>query len=53
VIGVSKAYVTRVGAGPFPTELHDELARESASAETNSGLSPDVPGAADGSMFRC
>lgn len=22
VIGVSKAYITRVGAGPFPTELH-------------------------------
>lgn len=24
VIGVAKAYVTRVGEGPFPTELHDE-----------------------------
>ena len=24
VIGVSKAYCTRVGSGPFPTELHDE-----------------------------
>ncbi len=24
VIGVTKAYVTRVGEGPFPTELHDE-----------------------------
>src|SRR6266481_4432612 len=24
VIGVSKAYITRVGAGPFPTEIHDE-----------------------------
>ena len=24
VIGVLKAYTTRVGAGPFPTELHDE-----------------------------
>jgi len=24
VIGISKAYVTRVGAGPFPTELVDE-----------------------------
>lgn len=24
VIGVSKAYTTRVGSGPFPTELHDE-----------------------------
>ena len=25
VIGLVKAYCTRVGAGPFPTELHDEL----------------------------
>jgi adenylosuccinate synthase len=24
VIGITKAYVTRVGSGPFPTELHDE-----------------------------
>ena len=24
VIGVTKAYTTRVGSGPFPTELHDE-----------------------------
>jgi adenylosuccinate synthase len=25
LIGVAKAYTTRVGHGPFPTELHDEL----------------------------
>jgi adenylosuccinate synthase len=25
VIGVSKAYITRVGSGPFPTEIHDEV----------------------------
>ncbi len=24
VIGITKAYTTRVGTGPFPTELHDE-----------------------------
>ncbi len=24
VVGVMKAYTTRVGSGPFPTELHDE-----------------------------
>ncbi|THH37546.1 adenylosuccinate synthase [Neolewinella litorea] len=24
VIGITKAYCTRVGGGPFPTELHDE-----------------------------
>ena len=28
IIGVAKAYVTRVGAGPFPTELHDQHADE-------------------------
>jgi adenylosuccinate synthase len=25
VFGVTKAYATRVGTGPFPTELHDEV----------------------------
>ncbi|HZG74519.1 MAG TPA: adenylosuccinate synthetase, partial [Paenibacillus sp.] len=25
IIGVAKAYTTRVGDGPFPTELHDEI----------------------------
>lgn len=28
VIGITKAYCTRVGAGPFPTELHDETGDE-------------------------
>jgi adenylosuccinate synthase len=28
VIGVTKAYVTRVGEGPFPTEIHDEMGEE-------------------------
>ncbi len=28
VIGISKAYCTRVGAGPFPTELFDETGKE-------------------------
>ena len=27
VIGIAKAYCTRVGAGPFPTELQDETGR--------------------------
>ncbi len=27
VFGVMKAYATRVGSGPFPTELHDEVGR--------------------------
>jgi adenylosuccinate synthase len=25
IIGVAKAYISRVGTGPFPTELHDEI----------------------------
>jgi adenylosuccinate synthase len=28
VWGIAKAYATRVGAGPFPTELHDEVGEE-------------------------
>lgn len=28
VIGVAKAYITRVGAGPFPTELEDEIGKK-------------------------
>lgn len=27
IIGIAKGYVTRVGEGPFPTELHDEIGR--------------------------
>ena len=34
VWGITKAYVTRVGAGPFPTELHDEVGEE---IRTNGG----------------
>ncbi len=25
ILGITKAYTTRVGSGPFPTELHDEI----------------------------
>src|SRR4029079_894336 len=28
VIGIFKAYCTRVGSGPFPTELHDEVGEQ-------------------------
>ena len=28
VMGVTKAYCTRVGSGPFPTELHDSVGEE-------------------------
>lgn len=32
VIGITKAYVTRVGAGPFPTEIDGELAERMTAA---------------------
>ncbi|MET0605064.1 MAG: adenylosuccinate synthase [Beijerinckiaceae bacterium] len=28
VLGIAKAYTTRVGGGPFPTELHDEIGQQ-------------------------
>ncbi len=28
VLGIAKAYTTRVGSGPFPTELHDDIGRK-------------------------
>jgi adenylosuccinate synthase len=41
VIGIAKAYCSRVGAGPFPSELHDEtgerLRREGAEFGTVTG----------------
>jgi adenylosuccinate synthase len=30
VLGIVKAYTTRVGSGPFPTELHDEIGKRLA-----------------------
>jgi adenylosuccinate synthase len=41
IIGITKAYMTRVGSGPFPTELHDEigtgLVERGAEFGTNTG----------------
>jgi len=28
VLGITKAYISRVGSGPFPTELHDEIGEQ-------------------------
>ncbi len=30
ILGITKAYTTRVGAGPFPTELHDDIGKRIA-----------------------
>ena len=43
VLGVTKAYLTRVGAGPFPTEAGDGAARRSASAATSAAPWPAAP----------
>jgi adenylosuccinate synthase len=40
VIGVTKAYVTRVGEGPFPTEIHDARQSCCARAATSMARSP-------------
>ena len=55
VWGVSKAYATRVGAGPFPTELDDETGRAScASAAASSARRPAARAAPAGSTSsRC
>ena len=46
VLGVVKAYTTRVGAGPFPSELHDDTGR--ALAERGAEV-----GATTGRARRC
>ncbi|WP_419420230.1 adenylosuccinate synthase [Legionella sp. D16C41] len=30
ILGIAKAYTTRVGGGPFPTELHDDIGKRLA-----------------------
>lgn len=30
ILGITKAYTTRVGSGPFPTELHDDIGKQLA-----------------------
>ena len=44
VWGIAKAYATRVGAGPFPTELHDEIGEPiRAGAAASSARRPAAP----------
>ena len=46
VLGITKAYTTRVGSGPFPTELNDEMGRTIATRG-------DEFGATTGRARRC
>jgi adenylosuccinate synthase len=43
VLGVTKAYTTRVGSGPFPTELNDEVGRQLASRGNEFGATTGRP----------
>jgi adenylosuccinate synthase len=43
VLGVTKAYTTRVGSGPFPTELDDEVGRQLASRGNEFGATTGRP----------
>lgn len=43
VIGISKAYVTRVGEGPFPTELRDEMGERLRQAGNEFGSTTGRP----------
>ena len=43
VVGISKAYCTRVGEGPFPTELQDETGKRLAAAGHEFGSTTGRP----------
>jgi adenylosuccinate synthase len=43
VIGITKAYCTRVGSGPFPTELHDETGEKIRKAGNEFGSTTGRP----------
>ncbi len=43
VYGIAKAYVTRVGEGPFPTELHDDVGAEIAKKGAEFGATTGRP----------
>jgi adenylosuccinate synthase len=43
VLGITKAYTTRVGSGPFPTELDDDVGRQLASRGNEVGATTGRP----------
>ncbi len=43
ILGIVKAYTTRVGAGPFPTELFDDMGEHLASAGDEFGATTGRP----------
>jgi len=43
VLGITKAYTTRVGAGPFPTELNDDIGKHIAKRGNEFGATTGRP----------
>ncbi|MFN7086891.1 MAG: adenylosuccinate synthase [Burkholderiales bacterium] len=43
VLGITKAYTTRVGSGPFPTELEDDIGKQLASRGNEFGATTGRP----------
>ncbi len=43
VLGITKAYTTRVGSGPFPTELDDDIGRQIATRGKEVGATTGRP----------
>jgi adenylosuccinate synthase len=43
VLGITKAYTTRVGSGPFPTELSDEVGKKLAARGQEFGATTGRP----------
>ena len=43
VLGITKAYTTRVGSGPFPTELYDDVGKRIASRGNEFGATTGRP----------
>ena len=43
VLGIAKAYATRVGGGPFPSELHDDVGRHIAARGSEFGATTGRP----------
>jgi adenylosuccinate synthase len=43
VLGITKAYTTRVGSGPFPTELNDDIGRQLAQRGNEFGSTTGRP----------
>jgi adenylosuccinate synthase len=49
IIGITKAYLTRVGSGPFPTELTDEVGDGSSTGATSTASTRSAAAAPAGS----